>query len=54
MRRRPSVGGRGIGAAAHDGSREKRKESAMKQHRFWAIACAVCMAMTWYTGRKHK
>ncbi|MFQ7290361.1 MAG: DUF6219 family protein [Lacrimispora saccharolytica] len=26
----------------------------MKQHRFWAWAAVVCMAMVFYTGYKHK
>lgn len=25
----------------------------MKQHRFWAWAAVVCMAMALYTGYKH-
>jgi len=25
----------------------------MKNHKFWAIAAAVCMAMALYTGYKH-
>ncbi len=26
----------------------------MKCHKFWAIATVICMALTMYTGYKHK
>ena len=32
----------------------EESEALMKRHKFWAIATVVCMALTLYTGYKHK
>ena len=33
---------------------EKIRRCRMKKHKFWAWAMIVCLAMTIYTGHKHK
>ena len=32
----------------------KGEVGRMKRHKFWAIATVICMALTMYTGYKHR